>query len=70
MLLGEQGDSHGENAQQLLPVGDVRHCRLSAVEQTQEDVATMRSVAVDLLCRLLGQAAHHTLHPAHRTESS
>ncbi len=59
-------DSHRENAQQLLSVGDVGYCRLRTVEEAQEDVASVGSVAVNLLCRLLGQAAHHTLHPAYR----
>lgn len=46
-------------------MGDVRYCRL-AMEEMQEDVAGVCSVAVDLLCGLLGQAAHHTLYPAYR----
>lgn len=57
---------HRKNAQQLLLVGDVRYYRLCAVKQAQEDVASMSSVAVNLLCCLLGQAAHHTLHSVHR----
>lgn len=67
-LQGEgRGDSHRENAQQLLSVGDVRYCRLGAVEEAQEDAASVCSVAVNLLCCLLRQAAHHTLYPAYRT---
>lgn len=57
-------DSQRKDAQQLLLVGDVRHCRLFAVEEAQEDVSSVGSVAVDLLGRLLGQEAHHSLHPA------
>lgn len=60
-----RGDSHRKNAQQLLSVGDVRYHRLCAVEEEQEDVASVSSVAVNLLCCLLGQAAHHTLDPAY-----
>lgn len=63
-----RGYSHRENAQQLLPVGDVGHHRLCAVEEEQEDVAGVSPVTVDLLGRLLGQAAHHTLHSAGRIE--
>ena len=59
-------DSRREDVQQLLSVGDVRYCRLGAVEQTQEDAASVSSGAVDLLRCLLGQAAHRTLHPANR----
>lgn len=63
-LVEGSGDSHRENAQQLLLLWDVRYCRLCAVEEAQEDVASVGSVAVNLLCCLLAQAAHHTLHPA------
>lgn len=58
------GDSHRKYAQQLLPVGDVRHGRLCAVEEAQEDAPRVSSVPVNLLCSLLGQAAHGTVHPA------
>lgn len=47
-------------------MGDVWDYRLYALEEAQEDVASVGSVAVNLLCCLLGQAAHHTLHPAYR----
>lgn len=59
-------NSHRENAEQLLSVGDVRYCRLCAVQEVQEDVASMGSVSVNLLCRLLSQAAHCPTHTAHR----
>lgn len=57
-------DSHRKYAQQLLPVGDVWHGRLRAVEEAQEDAPSVSSVPVNLLCRLLGQATHRTVHPA------
>lgn len=57
-------DSRRKYNQQLRPVGDVWHCRLRTVEQAKEDVPSMSSVPVNLLCCLLGQAAHRTLHPA------
>lgn len=60
--------SRRKDAQQFLSVGDVRHCRLCAVEEVQENVAGVSSAAVDLLCRLLGKTAHHPLHPANKTE--
>lgn len=53
--------SRREDAQQLLPVGNVWYCGLRAMEQPQENGAGMGSVAVDLLCCLLGQATHHAL---------
>lgn len=57
-------DSHRKYAQQLLPVGDVWYGRLCAVEEAQEDAPSVSSVPVDLLCRLLGQTTHRTVHPA------
>lgn len=42
-------DSQRKDVQQLLSVGDVRYCRLGAVEQTQEDAAGVSSGAVNLL---------------------
>lgn len=36
------------------------------MEEAQEDVASVGSVAINLLCCLLGQAAHHTLYPVYR----
>lgn len=47
-------------------MGDVRYCRLCAVEQAQEDVASVGSVSVNLLRCLLSQAAHCAVHTAHR----
>lgn len=47
-------DSRRKDVQQLLSVGDVGYCRVSAVQQAQENVDGVGSVAVDLLCRLLG----------------
>lgn len=67
MLIAE-GDSHRKNVQQLLPVGDVRYCRLCAVKETQEDVACVSSVVVNFLSCLLSHAAHHALHPTHTKE--
>lgn len=64
------GNSRRKNAQQLLPVGDVRHHGLCAVEEEQEDVAGVSPVTVNLLCCLLGQAAHHALHSARRIGQS
>ncbi|TNN71515.1 hypothetical protein EYF80_018201 [Liparis tanakae] len=61
----DAAERNRENAQQLLLLWDVRYCRLCAVEEAQEDVASVGSVAVNLLCCLLAQAAHHTLHPAY-----
>lgn len=58
-----RSDLHRENAQQLLPMGNVKYYRLCAVKEVKEDGASVRSVAINLLCRLLGQAAHRTLHP-------
>lgn len=57
-------DSHRKYAQQLLPVGDVWYGRLCAVEEAQEDAPSVGSVPVNLLCSLLGQATHGTVHPA------
>lgn len=65
LLVNCGSDSHRENAQQLLSVGNVRYYRLCAVKEVKEDGASVGSVAINLLCRLLGQAAHHTFHPTH-----
>lgn len=67
-VLIAEGDSHRKNVQQLLPVGDVRYCRLCAVKETQEDVSCVSSVVVNFLSCLLSHAAHHALHPAHTKE--
>lgn len=63
---GKGGHSRREDAEQLLPVGDVRYCGLSTVEEEQEDVAGVSAAPVDLLGRLLGEGAHDPLHPATR----
>lgn len=61
-------NSRREDAQELLPVGDVRYCRLCAVEQPQKHTASVGSVAVDLLSSLLGQTTHHLLTTAERNK--
>ena len=45
-------------------MGNVRYCGRAAVQETQEDGAGVGTIAVDLLRRLLGQTAHHTLDTA------
>lgn len=64
----DRSNLHRKNGQQFLFVGDVRYCRLCAVKEAQEDVASVSSVAVNFLCCLLGQAAHHTPYSVNKEE--
>lgn len=56
-------DLRWKDAEQLHPVGDVRYYRLCAVEEVQEDLASVSPAPVDLLGRLLCKTAHDPPHP-------
>lgn len=44
----------------------MRYCRLCAVKEAKEHGASVLSEPIDLLCGLLGQAAHHPLTTTHK----